>query len=1025
MFKGLLAQSASVISLAVITILLGFLSIAKLPIELTPDIVKPTLVIQTQWPAASPQIIEEVLIEQQERVLQNISGINRIESTAYNGLASIMLTFNSNSDLASLTQMVSTKLGQIENIPLEVSTPQLLSLDGSNEALSWLFLLKNEDKQGDGFNIKHYAENILVPKLEKLSGVSNVAIYGDAFNQLVVDLDLYKLTNNNLSITQVKRALQTNFDISAGTKSISNRDYRIIFESQYDAEDMREMVVDWKGSYPVKLGDVAEVSIQKGKVSSAVFLNGKPGVSLKVMKMPNSNSVETLTQIKEIITEFNAVNLDENGLKLSMSFDPTKYIYDAIDMVSANLLFAIISTVLVVYLFIRNSITTALVAICIPISLLSTLSFLYLLNVSLNLISLAGLAISVGLVVDAVIVVLESIRQQDQSKRVVERVIAGADKVKGALFSSTITTLVVFGPIITMSEVEGQIFRDLAVAISIAVLTSLVISLTLIPVLYNYLSPLIQESKKEHSGILLKKYQTYFTQFLSNKKVPALVLVVSFLGALLIFVKSDIEADYLPAVEEDMMKLSYVFDKGTSLEHKKSLVVEPTLQILESLRLQDDPVVKNYFVMFFENFSVLGIRPVPGVSMQSLEQIIKEQVVIKAQGVSSFVYRNKFLSGQGWSKKVDLNLQAADMQVHQEAADELLTLLKMHFPESKINPKNSVKLSSPILKIEANRQRMAQLGWDTQSISLLIQGIGEGSFTGDYFDGNKRIPTYLKINDWDQPSQIANYPVISPTGQRSVLGDLFTISESVGPSEIYRLDGVRASTFEIYPGQNLSVNEVVDTINSDIAQQLALNFGEQANLTYGGVTDKYQQVKERINSVVALAFAIVAIVLLSLLKNVTKLVCVLTTVLFASSGGLLFLEIINIVTIQKLDMLTMVGFIIGFGLVVNNSILAVQSGDQTASQLLDIEQLMNNLKNRLKPIIVTTITSIVGMVPLIFSPGDGSMIYRGLATVIVGSLVFGMIYTLFILPALYVYLVKLTNTVNGLVTVKFMKLRSE
>jgi multidrug efflux pump subunit AcrB len=468
-----------------IVLFFGAYSLSQLPIQLFPNIERPTIVVQTNWRAASPKEIESEIIEPIEAVLRGMPGVEEMGSYANQGNAWINLSFGLETDMQKTLMDVIARLNRLDPLPRDADQPVVTLGGGGGDtpALTYFFLQVLPDNLNGIDHYMQFAEDVIRPALESVPGVASVqAGSGVAAEELQIVFDPYRAAELGIPLPQVAARLGRSNDISGGFVDVGRRQYTLRFAGRYAPEQLSELVLDWRNGSPISLGDIADISVKRGDAGGIATQNGNPALSLRIDKESSANALQTLNRVKAVVEELNETVLVDEQVIMVQSFDASVFIYRAINLVTSNLVLGVLLSVGVLWWFLRRFRATMIVAIAIPISLLATFIVLRLTGRTLNVISLAGLAFAVGMVLDAAIVVLENIvRLREKGLSTFDAALQGASQVWSALLASTATTVAIFLPVIFMREVEGQLFSDLAITIAIAVVMSLLVAVTLLP----------------------------------------------------------------------------------------------------------------------------------------------------------------------------------------------------------------------------------------------------------------------------------------------------------------------------------------------------------------------------------------------------------------------------------------------------------------------------------------------------------------------------------------------------------------
>lgn len=453
--------------------LFGTLSLLELPLQLFPDIERPTIGITTNWRGASPEEAEAELLEPQERVLQGLSGVEEITGNANSGSTDITLTFAIGTDMKAALVDVIGRMSRLPPLPRDADRPivQLGGLGGdTNQSLTWFFVQLLPGTPGPIDNYRRLIEDVVQPRLESVPGVGGVLVNGGAPNDIRITIDLARAAALGVGIPDIARLAASANNVSAGQLDVGRRQYALRYAGRYEVDQLGQLVLAWRDGQPVRLSDVAVVEARPPDKLNYSHQNGNPAIGLQLLRAPGANVLRTLDEAKRVVAELRDGPLRERGLGIEQSFDASVFITRAVNLLIENLVVGALLALVCVWWFMRNVRATVIIATTIPICLLATFCALHLAGRSINVISLAGLAFAVGMVVEGAIVVSGNIiRLRETGMPIDQAAHDGTRQVVPALFASTTTTIAVFLPVLFLKDVEGQIFADLALTISIAV----------------------------------------------------------------------------------------------------------------------------------------------------------------------------------------------------------------------------------------------------------------------------------------------------------------------------------------------------------------------------------------------------------------------------------------------------------------------------------------------------------------------------------------------------------------------------
>jgi multidrug efflux pump subunit AcrB len=977
-----ISNPVAVIAAILLVLLMGTVALVSLPIQMIPDVQKPAIQITTGWRAAAPEEVESEIIEPQEDVLRGLPGLAKLVSSASSGVASISLTFTVDTDLQRALVEVINRLNQVPRYPADVTEPQIfVGSDQDTTAIAWFALstLPGNDRVMASYS--DFIREVVQARLERVPGISNSAAHGGRDNEVRITFDPYEAAALGIDIPTLSSLTGNNNDTSGGFNDIGRRQYTLRYAGKYDLPDFGDMVLDWRGGNPVRLRDIATVDVVMRDSSGILVLNGRDAIALNAQVEKGVNVLEVMENLKAAIEELRVGPLARAGLDIEQVYDESTYINDSIAMLRTNLLLGIGLAIGILWWFLRKFRATFMVALAIPVSLFTAFVLMQITGRTLNMISLAGLAFAMGMVLDGAIVVLENIvRLREKGKEAEEAATIGPGQVAGALLASTATTVVIFMPIVFMQDISGQLFADLAIVIAVAVIASLIIALTVIPT----------AAAKWLKGVRLddehkdwwEKLTTTIMRVTDTAKMRRAWIVGLFTGATLLTWAMLPPADYLPKGNQGWVFAFILAPPGQSVEAGREDFVEVLTDRLAPY-LEDDAEHKidAYFLGMFGSSGFFG------ASMDDRNDVAPFLQKLNFELLGGFPDTMAFADTWGTFERlssgsgIDLNIQSRDM-------DAMLTAAR---------PIPGVDIAEPELRFIPDERRITEAGWSRQQMSTVMRALGDGVFVGEYFDGDRRLDIVLRAPAWQSPEDLAATPVATPNGGIQSIDQLVRMERTAGPSEIRRVDRRRAITLNVTPPAGMSLEEAIQTLREKVEPGLRSQLPADGEITYYGAADDLKIALASMSRSFILAILVLYLLMSGLFRSFLDSLLVISAVPLATVGGVALLRLMNL----PMDLLTMIGFITLLGLVVNNAILLVHQTRSAERAGIDrrgaVEQA---IRRRLRPILMSTLTSLFGMMPLLLIPGPGSEVYRGLAAVIVGGMSVSAIFTLVYLPSL-------------------------
>lgn len=1126
---------------AILLVLGGLIGFGAIPIQLTPTIDRPIVTIETVWPGRSPEEIVEDITKEQEKQLKNVTNLRSMRSSTSEGQTTVTLEFYVGTNIDRARQEVSDSLRQVPDYPEEVDEPYVQAADGAAEnAIAWIIIDLDPEARAryPGFDLATLQDAIdreVRPLIERIDGVASVNVYGGRETEVKVLLDPEKLAARSLGHAEVIAALRAeNQNISAGSIAEGKRDYRVRVLGRFSTrEELLATVVAYRNGRAVRLADVAEdVRIEPQKERGFVRALGEPALAMNIIRQSGSNVMAIMRDVRSRLDEIRVEvlpRLDPEvgpSLRMRQVYDETIYIESAISLVTSNLWFGAILSGIALLLFLRSFVSTGLIAMAIPVSVIGTFLVMVASGRTLNVISLAGLAFAVGMVVDNAIVVLENIdRRRRLGDPPLTAAYRGAKEVWGAILASTLTTVAVFIPILTIEEEAGQLFRDISLAIAASVLLSLLVSITTIPA---FGARLFRESPgTRHSRVWVALHSLFglapaldagvrgfaqairwlMTGWRAWSLRPALIVllcVISVNWSLRLMPPMD----YLPAGNRNLVFGGLLIPPGYSVEQRREIAtrIERNLEAYvkatpddpaSMARLQPipsyggvvfDPVaVDNFFIGSFGTAMFIGATSKDEERVIPVGALVTNAMQSIPDAYGGAAQASLFGRGIGGGNTVNVEIMGPNLARVTDAAGFIFGRamgLPQYGPGRVRAEPSNFNLSQPEWQLRLT-DRGRELGLTTRDVGLTARSLVDGSFVGEFLLDGKAVdilvlPPGTRL---DAKEAIRSLLVTTPAGPTVPFDSVVDIIPSMAPESILRLEELPAITLSIRPQVGQTVAELIANIQADLidpASQIGV-IDPTMRVRLEGTAAKLEEVKGSLLGLprpgsrglglaalsvvmgVGLAFAgwillrgaskrdrwkgavgaVAASVVvggLALLlaqqphligaKFVWALVVtyLLMCALFESFiypfvimfsippaivGGFAGLRLLHEWSLtdptkapQQLDVLTMLGFVILIGTVVNAAILIVEQSlnfmrGEFDAPLPPAEAIVKAVRTRVRPIFMTTFTTLGGMLPLVLAPGAGSEMYRGLGAVVLGGMLVSACVTIVLVPLLF------------------------
>ncbi len=1011
-----------------LVILFGILSLLKIPVQLTPDIIKPEITVETRWFGAGPHEIEREIVDEQEDQLKGVEGAERITSESLNGVGRIVLRFPPGTDMDAAMLRVSNRLEQVPEYPRDADKPVISTSNRTDNAIAWFMLHRLPGNNQEMDTYYRLAEDDIKPQFERVPGIGTANIFGGREEELEVLVHPERLAERSISWTEVMRALdRENANLSGGDFTEGKRKYLVRTVGEYlKPEDVEKVVLEAAGGKRVYLRDVAEVRMGMKKKDNFVRQRGRPTIAINCLRRAGANVLETMARVKEVVVRLNQDFLVRRGLTLVQVYDETEYIDESINHVLEDLAAGSVLAVAVLYLFLRHFSSTFIIAVAIPISIIGSFILMQILGRTVNVISLAGMSFASGMVVDNSIVSLENIfRHRQMGKGRIEAALDGTREVWGAILASTLTTIAVFFPIFFMAEQAAQLFKDIAIAISCSIGLSLFVSITVIP---SMAAQMIRGVSLDQSPSLLKLRLferfgnlTAATVRLINRhwlnKLAAILLLTGFSIAASVYFLPN--AEYLPEGNRNLVigillpppgySIDEISAMGSQIEKRIERYLVPEGELpearggssgsggrAEAAALSGGPRILHFFYVARENAVFMGARAADSQKAAELVPVLKEAIA-DLPGVISVVRQTSlFERGAASGRRVDIEISGPDLEELVRLGGRIFGQTMQLFPFSaghQARPIPSLDLQTPEVRITPDRERAKDLGLDALEIGVLVDALLDGAKASDYKIQGREVDLMVmgagQEKAW-RTQDLKDVPVYTPAGKVVTLGSVARIDVTRGPEQINHIETQRSITIQLIPSKGVPLEAAIRTVQEEIVRPLQAS-GELKgfyNIHLAGTADELSQALRAFQWNFVLAVIITYLLMAALFESFLYPFIILFSVPLAAGGGVCSLHLLQIFVPEvKMDILTMLGFVILVGVVVNNAILIVYQSLEGVRQGMDRQEaILEAVRTRLRPIFMTAFTSVFGMLPLVVSPGAGSELYRGLGSVVTGGL---------------------------------------
>jgi HAE1 family hydrophobic/amphiphilic exporter-1 len=1003
-----------------IVVLLGAISLTRLPVDLLPDIQQPTITVRVNYPGVGPLEMEELITRPLEQALSATAGLEQINSTSQEGNSNLRLNFSWGIDLNEAMNDMRTRIDRVRGrLPEDADPPTIFKFDSNSAPIMGLGV----EGEYDSVTLREMAENILSPRLERVPGVASVTVNGGLRRQIHVELSKEKIQALDLSVDRVVNILKTeNQNIPLGEIYRGDMTYLVRSQGQFsDLDQIRDLVVLTKGGVPVYLKNIAEVTDSTEDVRSVLRINGRAAVRMNVQKQSGTNTV----QIAELVRkEVERVNREVPGVKLTVIDDSARFIERSINAVKEHVMIGSVLVIVVIFLFLRNFRSTLIVATSIPISVIGTFALLYFSGLTLNTMTFGGLALGVGMVVDAAIVVLEnSFRHMEHhGKDRLTASIDGSEEVWSAILSSILTHIAVFVPLLFLTGVSSIMFRQLSVVVVFSLLMSLFVAVTLVPVLCSKLLVLPPPADKRRglggrlytfSERALDKmddgYRRLIHMALAHRLTVIGVSVASVVAAIVIL--PTIPTELSSQADEGQVNVRVELAIGTRVE-RTDAVLQRLEQMLPTLVPEArDIIVNGGGGQGFGPGGGSGHRGNIQIMLspkdertRSSEQIAMELrrqlsglpgVIIRANASGGNNQMARFLSGgNNDGGRLALEIRGEDLDDARRLAQGAKSL--MDTTAGIADARVGRDEGRPELAVHVDRPKAALLGLTVTDIANTIRTNVAGTQAAMYREKGNEYPIVVRLRQEErqQISDVHDVLVTTTMGQVMPAKNLVTVENETGPVQIERKNQQRIVTVSAEPETTLS--EAVHAVEARLPE---LGVPQDFNVGFGAEVEEQAKAFNQLRMVLILALVLVYAVMASQYESLRDPFIIMFSVPTAAIGVVLALKL----TGTSFNMQAYIGIIMLAGIVVSNGILLVDYTNvlrrRDGLPLREAVELAG--RTRLRPILMTSIATALGLVPMSLGIGEGSELQVPLARVVIGGLTTSLLITLVLVPTVY------------------------
>ncbi|KAB3529688.1 efflux RND transporter permease subunit [Alkaliphilus serpentinus] len=1019
--------------IVLIVVILGGISLSGLPIDLFPDLELPIAIVSTSYSGAGPQEIENLITERMEGAIATVGNIDEIQSISYQGNSIVIAQFNNGTDMDFAALEMREKIDMVkEFLPDGATQPMVLKMDINSMPIIQIAVSTSGDLGG----LQTLAEETFKQRLERLDGVASVSIGGGFTKEVEVLVDQNRLAGYGLNTNQLAQLIAAaNMNLPGGTVERGNQELTIRVVGEFASlDEIKNMPLTLPTGEIIALRDVAEVSFTNEDISSFSRVNGRDSISISVQKQSGKNTVQVANLV---LDEIESLKQDYPGIDIDVVSDNSVMIKASINTVVKNVMMGAIFAILILYIFLKNIRTTLIIGLSIPISVIASFILLYFNGITLNMMTLGGLALAVGMLVDSAIVVLENIyrfRVEGHSKK--DAAIKGASEVAMAITASTLTTIAVFLPIVFIDGIVGTIFKEFALTVTLSLGASLLVSLTLIPMLSSKiltvdLGDVAVERKKKKFDFIYNAFDRLFAKIeVIYKKLLTKSLIrrkSTIIISVLIFVVSIVSLfgvgmEFFPATDEGRISIDVDLPLGTRIEE-----VDEVVEIIEE-KLKDIPEVEVVFVSVGSGDVIMG-----GSSSNSSGSItvglvklnerdrstneVAEEIrkLVKNIAGAEISVNAVSTTAMGTTSPVSIGITGDDLTQLEEISADFKKIIES--VEGTREVKTSISESVPEVEVLVNKDLAAIYGLTASQVASAVRGGTTGTTATRYKYQGDELDVVIRAqgSTTESISNLEQLSITTPAGSSIPLSQVAKLSIVKGPMQINRESQERIVTVT-----SQIIGRDVRSITADIERELQnYEMPQGYNYKIGGENEQIMDAFTQLLYALALAIVLIYMVMAAQFESLIHPFIIMFTIPLAFSGGALSLFI----TGRTFGVTAFIGIIMLAGIVVNNGIVLIDyinvlrnSGQERNEAIIAAGPI------RLRPILMTTLTTALGLIPLAIGVGEGAEMQAPMATVVIGGLMLSTLVTLVFVPVLYTVFDDFSISLKSKLNKKFNKI---
>ena len=983
---------------------MGAVSFSRLAVDLFPDIEFPVSAVITQFNGAGPKEVEKMVAKPIDESLATLEGLETLSTFAMNGTAITVLEFDFGTDMDMKAIDIRESVDRVKGyLPDGADDPMVMKLDIN--AMPIMELSLSGDKSVS--ELEKLAEDYIKPKLERVEGVASVTINGGLDQEVAIDISEETLTGYGLSTGQLAQIIgieNLNTPLGDMNKGVQTINVRQVGEFE-SVNDIKQLMIPLPSGQEVQLSEIANVQVKEKKADAKVFTDGKRTVGISVQKSSDANTVKVAQELRK---EIQTLQKDLQGTRLSIFLDTATYVESSINNVKQSALIGGLLAIVILSLFLRHFKSTLVIGLSIPISVIATFILIYFNGITLNMMTLGGLTLGVGMLVDNSIVVLENIfRYRTEGVEIKEAAVTGANEVRNAIIASTLTTIVVFLPLSFTEGMVSVMFRDFSLTVVMSLIASLLVALTLVPMLSSKLltsssDALMTSSKK--AGLFSKiedQYKKVLAVALKRRKTVIAVTLAVFLSTISLI--GVVGTEFFPATDQGQLSIEIKLPEGSAIGKTELYVRQVESIILDQTQGELDSLQSNIGVANQEsaltgatstNKANMTVKLVSQDHRKRSDKAIADEIRASLVDLSGAEFQVAAESGMMGGSMIDVKILGEDLDTLQALSDDITPKIKAIKGTREIE--SSLEEGLPEIQIKINREKAGQYGLSSQAISSMVKSRVDGITASRIKLDDEEINIVIRsaLDEDRQYESLQDTALMSPLGVAVPLNQVATISLDQGPSTISREDQERyvSITGDVF-GRDLG------SVNTDI-ESLMEGYNLPAGFSYkiSGQAEDMNETFTSLGLALILSVVFVYMIIASQFESLVQPFVIMFSVPLAMSGGLIALML----TGTPLSAPAMIGMIMLAGIVVNNAIVLVDAINLRRENGQSRDQaIMSAGPIRLRPILMTTLTTVLGLLPMAIGLGEGSESMAPMAQFVVGGLLLSTLLTLLFIPVLY------------------------